>query len=170
MILRVIPVFHAGMSFRRFRRVPNSFLGIISGGLTVYGEDDYDISYEKNQYLIDNYPNLSLIIAPTAAGLPDRIKVTGLGMPSKMAEYIGSDKVCPYMFLWDLDEFGRLTAYSAIGLVEGSITGAVGETLAAGDTGAYQIGEDPLGGSEIALQAAPVRFDEHNIDEWKDVF
>jgi rhamnose transport system substrate-binding protein len=150
----------------------------------VYGEDDYDITFEKTQYLIDTYPELSVIIAPTAAGIPavaecirvngleQQIRVTGLGMPSQMAEYIGDDKVCPYMFLWDLDEVGKLTAYAAIALVDGTITGQVGETLVAGDAGEYSITEDPLskGGSEIVLQAAPVRFDQSNIDYWKDIF
>jgi len=148
----------------------------------VYGEDDYDITYEKTQYLIDNYPELSLIIAPTAAGIPavsacitnngldNRIKVTGLGLPSQMAEFIGYDKVCPYMFLWDLDEVGKLTAYAAIALVTGTITGEVGETLTAGETGEYIITRDPFGGSEIVLQAEPIRFDESNIDHWKNVY
>ena len=148
----------------------------------VYGEDDYDITYEKTQFLIDNYPNLSLIIAPTAAGIPavaecitnnsmeKQIKVTGLGLPSQMAEYIGPDKVCPYMFLWDLEAVGKLTAYAAMGLVTGTISGGIGETLLAGELGEYKITEDPFGGSEIVLQEAPTRFDGTNIEQWKDVY
>jgi len=147
-----------------------------------YGEDDYDITYSKTQYLIDNYPDLALIIAPTAAGIPavaacitsngadKRIKVTGLGMPSQMAEFIGVDRVCPYMFLWDLEELGKLTAYAAIALVSGTITGKVGEKLIAGEMGEYLITRDPFGGSEIALQADPIRFDESNIDYWKNIY
>ena len=148
----------------------------------VYGEDDYQTTYEKTQYLIDTYPNLALIIAPTAAGIPavseciiqngldQRIKVTGLGMPSQMAEYIGYDQVCPYMFLWDLDEVGKLTAYAAIALESGTISGEVGEKLLAGEMGEYLITRDPFGGSEIALQAEPIRFDETNIDHWKNIY
>jgi len=148
----------------------------------VYGEDDYDMTYEKTQYLIDNYPELALIIAPTAAGIPavaacitnngldHRIKVTGLGMPSQMAEFIGYDRVCPYMFLWDLEELGKLTAYAAIALINGTITGEVGEVLSAGEMGEYRITRDPFGGSEIALQAEPIRFDESNIDYWKLIY
>jgi rhamnose transport system substrate-binding protein len=148
----------------------------------VYGEDDYDITYEKTQMLIDSYPELAMIIAPTAAGIPavaecivqngldGRIKVTGLGMPSQMAAYIGNDKVCPYFFLWDLDEVGRLTAYAAIALVNGRISGEIGETLSAGDSDEYLITEDPFGGTEIVLKADPVRFDQNNIDEWRNIF
>jgi len=148
----------------------------------VYGEDDFAVTYKKTQYLIDNYPDLALIIAPTAAGIPavaacitdnrsdQRISVTGLGMPSQMADFIGWDRVCPYMFLWDLDEVGKLTAYVAIALVNGTITGAVGERLIAGDMGEYFITRDPFGGSEIVLKAEPVRFDEANIDHWKNIY
>jgi len=148
----------------------------------VYGEDDYQKTYEKTQYLIDAYPELTVIIAPTAAGIPavaacitdngagGRIKVTGLGMPSQMAQFIGNDNVCPYMFLWDLEELGKLTAYVAIALVNGSITGAVGETLLANETTEYVITRDAFGGSEIVLQVEPVRFDEGNISYWKDIY
>ncbi len=145
----------------------------------VYGEDDYQKSYEKTEYLIQKYPELSAIIAPTAAGMPgvaecimdnglaDRIKITGLGMPSQMAEYIGQDRVCPYMFLWDPEDVGRLTAYAAIALVNKTITGEVGEILPAGDMGEYEIMQDQFGGSELVLQEDPIRFDSSNIAEWK---
>ena len=148
----------------------------------VYGEDDYRATYEKTQYLIDTYPQLALIIAPTAAGIPAvseciinngldwRIKVTGLGMPSQMTGYIGHDKVCPYMFLWDLDEVGKLTASASIALVNAAISGEAGETLLAGEMGEYSITQDPFGGSEIVLQSEPIRFDESNIDYWKDIY
>jgi len=148
----------------------------------VYGKDDYDITYERTQFLIDTFPELVLIIAPTAAGIPAvaacitnngveyRLRVTGLGMPSQMAQFIGADKACPYMFLWDLDEVGKLTAYSAIALVDGAISGEVGERLTAGEMGEYFITSDPFGGSEIVLQAMPIRFDESNIGYWKEIY
>lgn len=147
----------------------------------VYGEDNYQKTYEKTQLLIDTFPDLSLILAPTAAGIPavaaciiqnrldQRIKLTGLGMPSQMAEYIGTDRVCPYMFLWDLDEVGKLTAYAAIALTNGIISGKAGETLLAGEMGTYAITQDS-GGSEIVLQAAPIRFDAGNVEYWKNVY
>ncbi|MDR1539821.1 MAG: substrate-binding domain-containing protein [Clostridiales bacterium] len=148
----------------------------------VYGEDDYDITYQKTQHLIDTYPDLALVIAPTAAGIPavaqcivnngleDRIKVIGLGMPSQMAQYIGNNRVCPYMFLWDLDELGKLTAYAAIALANGTVSGQVGEILPAGEMGEYHITGDLFGGSEIALQAEPIRFDQSNIEYWRNIY
>jgi rhamnose transport system substrate-binding protein len=148
----------------------------------VYGEDDYQKSYQKTEYLIQKYPELAAIIAPTAAGMPGvaecimqnglerSIKITGLGMPSQMAEYIGEDSVCPYMFLWDPEDVGKLTAYAAIALVKETITGEVGEILAAGDMGEYEIVQDQFGGSEIVLQEDPIRFDSENIAEWKSKY
>ena len=148
----------------------------------VYGEDDYQTTYQSTQNLIDTYHDLALIIAPTAAGIPavaeciinngleDRIKVTGLGMPSQMAEYIGYNRVCPYMFLWDLDEVGKLTAYAAIALVNGEISGEAGEILPIVGMGEYVITLDSFGGSEIVIQAEPIRFDESNIGHWRDIY
>jgi hypothetical protein len=57
-----------------------------------------------------------------------------------------------------------------IALVNGEIMGEVGERLVTTDMGAFLITEDPFGGSEIVLQAELIRFDESNIDYWKDVF
>ena len=103
-------------------------------------------------------------------GLDRQIKVTGLGIPSQMAEYIGNDNVCPYMYLWDLDEVGKLTAYAAVALVNGDISGEAGEPLLIEEMGEYSITEDPFGGSEIVLRSDLVRFDESNIDYWKAVY
>lgn len=146
----------------------------------VFGEDDYQITYEKTQYLLDTYPELHVIVAPTAAGLPavaqcvvdngreQQVKVTGLGMPSQMEAYI--ETVCPCLFLWDLKEVGYLTAYAAAALVTETITGQVGDLLAAGELGVYQITEDPLGGSEIVLKSEPVRFDKESMAYWREIW
>ena len=54
------------------------------------------------------------------------MKLTGLGLPSEMSEYIGDDDEhsCPYMFLWNPEDVGKLSAYTSIALVKGDITGA----------------------------------------------
>lgn len=148
----------------------------------VYGKDEYEASYDKTEYLIGQYPDLACIIAPTAAGIPavaaaisdsgkaDTLKATGLGMPSDMYKYIGGDAACPSMFLWNPADVGRLTAYSAIALEQGVITGAAGDVLDAGELGEYIVTDDGLGGTEIRLQTNPLKFDSSNIDEWKSVF
>ena len=88
-----------------------------------------------------------------------------------MAEYIGDDDAhsCPYMFLWNPIDLGRLGAYTSIALVNEETTGAEGETFTAGDFGEYTVVAASDGGTEIIL-GAPFKFDASNIDEWKEVY
>ncbi|MBQ9360225.1 MAG: rhamnose ABC transporter substrate-binding protein [Lachnospiraceae bacterium] len=146
-----------------------------------YGDDEPQKSTDQTQALLQNYPDLKVICAPTTVGiaaaakvLQDQqspVKLTGLGLPSEMAEYIGDDDAhsCPYMFLWNPIDVGRLGAYTSIALANGDITGASGEKFTAGDMGEYTIVDAADGGTEIIL-GPPFRFDPSNIDEWKDVY
>ena len=146
-----------------------------------YGDDEPQKSTDQTQALLSKYPDLKLICAPTTVGInaaakvlqdeQSSVKLTGLGMPSEMAEYIGDDDEhsCPYMYLWNPIDVGRLGAYTSIALVEGTITGAAGDTFTAGDMGEYEVVEASDGGTEIIL-GAPFKFDAENIAEWKDVY
>lgn len=144
-----------------------------------YGDDEYQKSVDQTQALLQNYPNLKVICAPTTVGIMAAAKVlqdegstcklTGLGLPSEMADYIGTDKSCPYMYLWNPIDVGRLTAYVSVALVDESITGAVGETFTAGDMGTYEIVAASDGGTEVIV-GPPFKFDSANIDEWKSVY
>ena len=146
-----------------------------------YGDDEPQKSTDQTQALLSKYPNLKVICAPTTVGIAAAAKVlqdqkstcklTGLGLPSEMAEYIGADDShsCPYMFLWNPIQLGNLGAYTAIALVDGSLTGAVGEKFTAGDMGDYTLTDAGDGGSEIIL-GPPFKFDPSNIADWKDVY
>lgn len=146
-----------------------------------YGDDEPQKSTDQTLALMENYPDLKVICAPTTVGIAaaakvlqdadTTIKLTGLGLPSEMAEYIGDDDAhsCPYMFLWNPMDVGRLGAYTSIALINGEITGAAGDTFTAGDMGDYEVVEASDGGTEIIL-GAPFRFDASNIDEWKEVY
>ncbi len=145
-----------------------------------YGDDEPQKSTDQTQALLQNYPDLKVICAPTTVGIAAAAKVlqdqgssvvlTGLGLPSEMAEYIGDDDAhsCPYMFLWNPIDLGKLAAYTSIALVNGDITGAVGDTFTAGSMGDYTLTETE-GGSEIIL-GPPFKFDPSNIEEWKTVY
>lgn len=149
----------------------------------VYGDDEYQKSVDQTQALLSNYPDLKVICAPTTVGImaaakvlqdqgvTDKIKLTGLGLPSEMADYIGDDeqKACPYMYLWNPIDIGRLSAYTSIALAKGEITGAAGEKFNAGDMGEYEIVASADGGTELIL-GPPFKFDPSNIDEWKTVY
>lgn len=146
-----------------------------------YGDDEYQKSVDQTQALLTNYPELKCICAPTTVGImaaakvlqdeASSVKLTGLGLPSEMADYIGNDDAhsCPYMYLWNPIDIGRLTAYVSIALVDGSITGAAGETFTAGDLGEYTITEASDGGTEVVL-GPPFAFTPDNIADWKDVY
>ena len=146
-----------------------------------YGDDEPQKSTDQTLALMENYPDLKVICAPTTVGIAaaakvlqdsdTQIKLTGLGLPSEMAEYIGDDDAhsCPYMFLWNPMDVGRLGAYTSIALINGDITGAAGDTFTAGDMGEYEVVEASDGGTEVIL-GAPFRFDASNIDEWKEVY
>ncbi len=144
-----------------------------------YGDDEYQKSVDQTQALLTNYPDLKVICAPTTVGimaaagvLSDKgsaVKLTGLGLPSEMADYIGEDKVCPYMYLWNPIDIGRLAAYTLVAASKGEISGAAGESFDAGDMGKYEITAASDGGTEIIL-GPPFAFTPENIEEWKSVY
>ena len=144
-----------------------------------YGDDLRDKSVSEAEALLKTYPDLKGIIAPTTVGiaaagkvLTDKnlkgvVELTGLGLPSEMAEYI-ENGVCQWMYLWNPIDLGYLAGYTAKALVEGTISGSVGDTFEAGRFGEKEIvaADD---GTEIKL-GDPFRFDADNIGVWKSVY
>jgi len=145
-----------------------------------YGDDIRDKSVSEAEGLLQSFPNLKVIIAPTTVGiaaagkvltdkgLGGKVFLTGLGLPSEMATYI-ENGVCPYMFLWNPIDVGYLGAYTATALVTGKITGKVGEKFTAGRLGEKVITQAPDGGTEVLL-GPPFKFDKNNIEDWKKVY
>ena len=147
-----------------------------------YGDDEYQKSVDQTQALLQNYPNLKVICAPTTvgiaaaskvitdAGLQGKVIVTGLGLPSEMAEFMGSGNVaCPYMFLWNPIDVGRVAAYALVEMVNGKLTGALGESFTAANGTTYTVTEAGDGGTEIII-GPPFAFTADNIAEWKTVY
>jgi len=147
---------------------------------TVYGDDLTDKSYQEMQGLINSYPDLKGVISPTTvgvaaaavciqdAGLTGKIKLTGLGLPSEMADYI-RDGVCEGMYLWNPIDLGYCAAYATMALVNGDIEGKVGETFDAGRLGTQEI-FDAGDGGVFSIVGDPFCFTAENIDFWKDVY
>ena len=145
-----------------------------------YGDDLRDKSVSETEALLQSFPNLKVIIAPTTVGIAaagrvitdrgliGKIDVTGLGLPSEMAEYIENGS-CPYMFLWNPIDVGYLTAYAAVAASKGELTGKVGESFEAGRLGKFTVVKASDGGTEVLL-GAPFKFDPSNIGEWKTVY
>lgn len=144
-----------------------------------YGDDLRDKSVSETEALLKSYPNLKGIIAPTTVGiaaagkvltdkgLKGKVQLTGLGLPSEMAEYIETG-ICQWMYLWNPIDVGYLAGYAADGLVIGKITGKVGEKVSAGTLGEKEIVQDG-DGTQIML-GDPFKFDASNIAEWKTVY
>lgn len=147
---------------------------------TVYGDDLTDKSYQEMQGLIDSYPELKGVISPTTVGiaaaatciqdngLTGKIKLTGLGLPSEMADYITAG-VCEGMYLWNPIDLGYCAAYASVALVKGDIQGAVGESFEAGRLGTINILDDG-NGNAFTIVGDPYCFTAENIDEWKNVY
>lgn len=147
-----------------------------------YGDDIYQTSVDETQALLANFPNLKLICAPTTVGiaaaskvimdneLAGKVIVTGLGLPSEMAEFMGKGEVaCPYMFLWNPIDVGRTAAYALLEMVNGQLTGALGETFTASNGIEYVVTEAGDKGTEIII-GPPFEFNADNIEDWKTVY
>jgi rhamnose transport system substrate-binding protein len=144
-----------------------------------YGDDLRDKSVSETEALLKSYPDLKGIIAPTTVGiaaagkvltdkgLEGEVELTGLGLPSEMAEYI-ENGVCQWMYLWNPIDVGYLAGYTADSLVSETITGAEGDKFEAGEMGEMEVISTDSG-TEIML-GDPFKFDLENIEEWKDVY
>jgi rhamnose transport system substrate-binding protein len=141
----------------------------------VYGNDESEKSYEQAQALIDKYPDMKLIMAPTSVGivaaakalqdegLCDKIKVSGLGVPSEMLEY-NKNGCAPEFALWSFVDLGYLTYYVSYLLATGAIQGAEGESFNAGRLGDYTITKDPTRPDIQALRVLMGPFSVYNKD------
>ncbi len=145
----------------------------------VYGDDLREKSYTEAQGLFKSYPDLKGIISPTTvgiaataraikdAGLSGKVALTGLGLPSEMAEYI-LDGTCEEMALWNPIELGYLSTWVSYLMADGAITGQVGETFMGGKLGEFTVvAED---GGTMVILGPPFKFNAENINEWKDVY
>lgn len=120
----------------------------------VYGDDQSEVSYNRALALVDQYPDLGVIMSPTTVGIQasakamqdeglcDTVKVSGLGLPSEMLSYT-LNGCAPEFALWDFRDLGYLTYYTAYGLATGQLSGEIGESFTAGRMGDYSIEEDP---------------------------
>lgn len=143
----------------------------------VYGNDTSEDSYNEALGLVDSYPDLELIMAPTTVGIAaaakamqdeglcETVKVSGLGLPAEMVSFV-ENGCSPEFALWSFVDLGYLTYYATYLLATDAITGEIGETFEAGRMGVYTIEEDPTreGGKRIVMGPFSV-YNADNIDE-----
>ncbi len=142
----------------------------------VYGNDQSEESYNKALGLVDKYPNLKVIMAPTTVGivaaakamqdekLCEKVKVSGLGLPAEMVSYT-MNGCAPAFALWSFVDLGYLTYYASYLLSTGAIKGDVGEEFAAGRMGSFKIEEDPgRAGAKRVLMGPFTVYNKDNVE------
>lgn len=144
-----------------------------------YSDDQYQKAYDQTKSLLLSYPDLKVICVPSTRALPaaakavedsgSGVKVTGFGLPSEMLDYVGSSKPVPYFYLWNPVDLGKLTGYVSVALHSGKITGKLNEKFKAGSMGSFEVTKSADNGTEVIV-GSPYKFDETNIEQWKDVF
>ena len=140
---------------------------------TVYGDDQPEKSTTEMEALLANFPNLKGVIAPTTVGiaaaaqvvqsrsLAGTVKVTGLGLPSEMRDFVKDGTVTAFQ-LWSPYNEGWLAVHFALGLLDGSIKNEVGGTFEVPNLGTITINAN----NSINTQAELTTFTAANIDEF----
>ncbi|WP_375259690.1 rhamnose ABC transporter substrate-binding protein [Citreimonas sp.] len=143
---------------------------------TVYGDDLADKSYREAQGLMQTYPDLDAIIAPTSVGIVaaaqavqdagkvGQVNVTGLGLPSEMAGAIESGASKSFA-IWNPVDLGYTTAMIAHALATDEATAEPGAEIDTGRMGSVTLDDD-----NQAAMSEPFTYDASNIDEFKSIF
>ena len=132
----------------------------------VYGNDQSEDSYNQALALVDKYPDLGLIMAPTTVGIAaaakamqddglcDIVKVSGLGLPAEMVSYT-LNGCAPEFALWSFVDLGYLTYYTTYLISTGQMEAAEGVSFEAGRMGSYTIEEDPTRDAGLRVLMGP---------------
>jgi len=141
-----------------------------------YGNDDPTDSAKATQGLIAAYPNLKGIVAPTTVGLQaaaqelkvegkcKTIQLTGLGLPNDNRKYIKNGCMGSF-FLWDEQNLGYLATYVTHYVLDGKLTGKLGQTFKAGKLGNYKVVLSD-GVKPVVVLGPPLVFTKSNIDKY----
>ena len=143
---------------------------------TVYGDDLADKSYREATGLMQSYPDLDAIIAPTSVGIVaaaqavvdagkvGEVNVTGLGLPSEMAGAIESGASRSFA-IWNPIDLGYSATYIAHALASGGATAEPGAEISIGRVGTITLDE-----TNSAAMADPFVYDASNIELSKAIF
>jgi len=142
---------------------------------TVYGDDLSDKSYREAQGLMQTYPNLKAIIAPTTVGILaacqavtdagkiGQVNVTGLGLPSEMAGCVESGATISFA-IWNPIDLGYAATILAYNIHEGAAT-TPGSQISMGRMGMATLDE-----TGSAAMSDPFTYDKSNIEQFKSIF
>ncbi len=148
-----------------------------------YGNDDPNESTtQANAFVAEG--KVDMIISPTTIGMAaagevlrsanSPIKLTGLGLPSEMQGFMPCSPeddpfsfVCPYMFLWNVEDLGRAAGVAMLEVIAGRYDGAA-ETPFTFDGKTVLTAPSDDGGTYVA-PLDPYFFNKDNMAEWKDI-
>ena len=146
---------------------------------TAYGLDKPEESTTETQGLIQKYPTIKAIVAPTSVGIvaaakyvsgsasKGKVFVTGLGLPNDMKTYI-KDGSGAQASLWDVENFGYVAVQVANSIVNKKQSVKVGATIKSGpgDKGlkSRTVIKGAVG-NEVILGPATV-FTKDNVDQF----
>src|SRR5918996_4129006 len=141
-----------------------------------YGNDNPTKSAKETQALLRAYPNLKGIISPTTVGISSAAQVlqqsgkcktvalTGLGLPNQMRRYV--KRGCAKKFgLWNERDFGYLAMYVASLVLDGKLSGELGQSFTAGRLGKRTVVKSD-GNSPVVVLGNPLVFTPQNIDKY----
>lgn len=143
---------------------------------TVYGDDLADKSYREATGLMQSYPDLDAIIAPTSVGIVaaaqavvdagkvGQVNVTGLGLPSEMAGAIESGASQSFA-IWNPIDLGYSATMLAYELSQNGVEAAPGAEVPMGRMGNLTLDENNEG-----AMADPFVYDASNIEQFKSIF
>jgi len=139
----------------------------------VYGNDETEKSTQEALALVDKYPDMELIMAPTTVGIAaaakamqdeglcETVKVSGLGLPAEMVSFV-KNGCSPEFALWSFKDLGYLTYYLTYMIASGDLQGVEGEQFEAGRMGTYTIEKDPT--RDVGLRVLMGPFSQYNAD------
>ena len=142
----------------------------------VYGNDQSEKSYSQANALVDKYPNMKLIMAPTTVGIAaaakamqdaklcDKVKISGLGLPAEMVSYT-LNGCAPEFALWSFVDLGYLAYYTGYALATGQLKAEEGAKFTAGRMGEYTITKDPTRAKGLRILMGPFsKYNKSNVE------
>jgi len=139
----------------------------------VYGDDVSDKSYREAVALIQQHPDLAVLVSISSVGIvasaravedqgmTGKIKVTGLGLPSELAGYVQKG-VVPKFAIWNPIDLGYTSMQVATRLARGA---SVAQPVPAGRMGEISFGADGVG-----AMSKPFVYDAGNVAEFAKIF
>lgn len=143
---------------------------------TVFGQGDVRKSYAETLAIVQAYPNLRGIIAPDTSALMgaaqavrdlgrgQTIKLTGVGMPSRLAGQV-REGVVPAFVTWSPIDVGYAAARIALSVLRNEEAILSNAPLRAG-----RLGELVVDQGGVAKVGELVTVDQANIDKFADLF